>query len=123
MSLERVLNDPRLVTVKHNGEDIHFWYHRRMYEYAKNHGYEAADTKIDEEDQFAAGEQLLRLLWMCHLAFEPDLSFDDFDMMFLPGDYEKLGLALHDIVQRQIGKGQEQGQEDVGKAKGRSKKK
>lgn len=122
MSLNRVLKDPRLVTITHNGEDMHFWYHRSMYDHAKRHGYEGEGTEIDESDEFATGTSLLRLLWMCHLAFEPDLTFEEFDLLFLPSDYEKLGVALRDIVQRQIGVPKDE-QEEPKKAKGRSKKK
>lgn len=122
MSLERVLKDPRLVSIDHNGEKIHFWHHRQMYDIALNHGYDA--EKMGEGGEIT-GEDILRYLWMCHLAFEPELSFEEFDMMFLPGDYKKLGAVAGQIQEKQLPKPSDDADESDApkKTTGRSKSK
>ena len=120
MSLDRVLKDPRLVTVEHNGEKLHFWHHRRMYDIAKNHGYDP-DNAESEDSIFQVAEDVMRYLWMCHLAFEPDMPFEEFDIMFLPADYAKLGKVAAEISEKQIPK--VEANEEPKKAKGQSKKK
>lgn len=123
MSLERVLKDPRLVSVEHNGETLHFWHHRRMYELAKNHGYDPEAIREGGDDAFSVAEDILRYLWMCHLTFAPDLSFEEFDMMFLADDYKKLGRVAGEIQDRQLPKVEVEAEDAPKKAKGQSKKK
>lgn len=108
MSLDRVLKDPRLVTMDHNGEKLHFAYSRRAVQIAEqNHGYN--EERALEQASSATGaassyiENVLRLLWVCHLPFEPDLTFEEFDSMFFPVDYAKLGKAWNDVMTKQVG--------------------
>lgn len=119
---QRILNDPRLVTLKHNGEDLHFWYHRRGSLIAEKHGY-TGDIENEVEGVTAEhfGDRLLRFMWICHLPFDPDMSFDEFDLMFLPGDYAKLGSACAEVVNHQLPKPEKESGETPKKGKSRTK--
>lgn len=119
---QRILNDPRLVTLKHNGEDLHFWNHRRGLLLAERHGYTGdlkKDVDIATVDSF--GETLLRFMWVCHLPFDPDMTFDEFDMLFLVEDYAKLGTAAAEVVNRQLPKTEKESGDAPKKGKNRTK--
>lgn len=121
---KRLLTDPRLVTVKHNGEDLHFWYHRRGALLAEKHGYTGdieSDVNVSEAEEF--GVSVLRFLWICHLPFAPEMSFDEFDMMFLPSDYRMLGMASSEVVRLQLPKSDAGDEAEPKKTRGRAKKK
>jgi hypothetical protein len=121
---KRLLTDPRLVTVKHNGEDLHFWYHRRGALLAEKHGYTGnLDEDVDGATLDTFGDRLLRFMWVCHLPFNEDMTFEEFDFMFLPSDYAKLGTACADIVTRQLPRSDNKDEDAPKKARGRAKKK
>lgn len=101
-----VLDDPRLVTKDIGGRTYRFWLHRRAFLLAKKHGYDP--EKLDErdtDDPMAGAEDMVRLTWMAHLPFEPDLSFEEYDMRFLPQDYPLLGEVAAEIARLQMGGG------------------
>jgi len=104
MSLERLKDDPRLVMMEHNGHEYHFWYHRRCIDLAKNHGYSYEDSQSEESDWY---ESSMRFLWMCHLPFDRDLSFEDFDLLFTPADFPKLVKLAEEITEKQLPKVEE----------------
>lgn len=93
----RVLEDPRLVKKEIGGRTWNLWLNRRGFRIAKNeYGYDAQNPP--EEDEI---DKVLRLLWIAALPFEPELSFDDFEMMFLAQDYAALVEAAQEINAKQ----------------------
>lgn len=100
-------DDPRVVTMEHGGETLRFWWHRRAVQTAKDkHGYEPPEVDEEKAEEVLGGdtEYFLRQLWIAHLSFEPDMTFEDFDMKFLSSDYRKLGKALAEIQDKQFPK-------------------
>ncbi len=97
---EQVLDDPRLVVAEIAGRKYEFWLNRRGYRIAKHqHGYDI-EAKNDGEDEV---DSVFRLLWVAHLPFSPDLTFEDFEMRFLPHDYADLLAVMQRINEQQAG--------------------
>lgn len=94
---ERVLSDPRLVTGTLGGKEYHFWLHRRGYRIAREkYGYEPEKSPDDALDG------ILRFLWIAALAFDPDVSFDEFDLTITASEHEELIRLHNEVVERQV---------------------
>lgn len=103
-----VLSDPRLVRREIGGREYTFWLHRRSFLLAKEHGYDPSSLEeADPNDPLVGAEAIIRLAWMAYLPFEPELSFEEFDMRFLPQDYPLLAEAAESISRLQMGGGTE----------------
>jgi len=102
---DSILKDPRLVKKKIGGKEYKFWFHRAGSKIAlDDHGYDMENAGDDIDVEAATLQDTfdlaMRQLWIAHLIFE-NVSYEEFDLRFLPSDGQDLADAYAEMLKKQ----------------------
>ena len=97
------VDDPRVVTYTFGGKEYQFWFCWIGRNIAREqYGYDITKQDPEDGDMDAQMESVYRSLWVCHLPFAPDMTFEHFASRFAFGDFAALREALDEVAARQL---------------------